>query len=931
MAEKTEVFRIKVEGTQDVLRLEQELKKLKAEARKTTDKTVFTQLTEEIVKTQAALKDARREQNQAINEVLAADKGVGAYKRLSAQLNATKKELKDLAADGRANTQQFREQMLAAQKLDRQLKMIDASVGEFGRNVGNYAGSLKGFFGSLKAQIQASGFIGRGGIQMFATQLFNGVKKLLDIVDQYNTTFSQTAQISKKVEAATDDVVKSYISERKELDTLTVALLNSNTKTDEKQQIIATLNQKYPEYFGNLDAENLKVEDVEKAYRGANSELLKNLKQKTIATILEQQLIEATQKGIEAEKERSKSDALRLAGARDLTAALVEANAQYSESSARVAKGAAGDVQLVNSIVDSLFNDLGKQLGDFEAAFGSTSEYTAQAAQQSAAAQKKAQEQTRAEYKKTLEAAEKARQEYLQSEIEFQKQQIQSALSLQNELKQAIVDNIADEGERAIAQEKLNYEMLKAQRAAQFADIVARAEKQEEELLKVYKDGSSEVIAFRTTVSAQIAELESQFAALSEQDEKAHQNRLTAIQKEGQGERTEETQDWVAQQLALDAQYTAEIEANAARLVQDIDEQLAEGEIKLAESERRKFQIRKKAIEDQLNIVDAQLSMELNLTDQQRSELTAKQSQLYDDLKANDRQYTEFVREQSEQQKQARQKTIEDVLGYVSQGIDAIGELLNAANDAETNRLDEQIETRQKNIDNLEKQLDAASGLQKAFLQKQIDEETRQAEQLAKQKADIEKKAAKRNKAMGIIQAIINTALGVSQALASLPPPASFITAAITGALGAVQIATIAAQPLARGGYTGSGAGKPDKTGYKPAGIVHEGEWVAPKWMVQSKSFSPVIKSLENSRVRRLAIGGFASGGLTSSPQRLQSAISTENADLSAVINSLDAKTDAINSRIDRIEIVHTNRTQESIDKDKKEVQTIRQLNKLIP
>ncbi len=37
----------------------------------------------------------------------------------------------------------------------------------------------------------------------------------------------------------------------------------------------------------------------------------------------------------------------------------------------------------------------------------------------------------------------------------------------------------------------------------------------------------------------------------------------------------------------------------------------------------------------------------------------------------------------------------------------------------------------------------------------------------------------------------------------------------------------------ANGGFTGLGIGKKDNTGFKQAGIVHEEEWVAPKWMIR--------------------------------------------------------------------------------------------------
>jgi len=61
----------------------------------------------------------------------------------------------------------------------------------------------------------------------------------------------------------------------------------------------------------------------------------------------------------------------------------------------------------------------------------------------------------------------------------------------------------------------------------------------------------------------------------------------------------------------------------------------------------------------------------------------------------------------------------------------------------------------------------------------------------------------------------------------------------------------------AKGGFTGSGMGEKDHTGYKQAGIVHEGEYVAPKWMVDSNPM--LFSQLENVRNK----GSFAQGGHT--------------------------------------------------------------------
>ena len=68
-------------------------------------------------------------------------------------------------------------------------------------------------------------------------------------------------------------------------------------------------------------------------------------------------------------------------------------------------------------------------------------------------------------------------------------------------------------------------------------------------------------------------------------------------------------------------------------------------------------------------------------------------------------------------------------------------------------------------------------------------------EQYNARRLQLKRQQAKQEKEMAIFQAMINIATGVTSALAQAPPY-SFILAALVGALGAVQIASIASQPL---------------------------------------------------------------------------------------------------------------------------------------
>lgn len=113
--------------------------------------------------------------------------------------------------------------------------------------------------------------------------------------------------------------------------------------------------------------------------------------------------------------------------------------------------------------------------------------------------------------------------------------------------------------------------------------------------------------------------------------------------------------------------------------------------------------------------------------------------------------------------------------------------------------------------------------------------------------------------------ALTSIGIDTAEAIAALTAasesnPANAVTFGAAGvaqfAAGIVRIlANIAAAKdligFADGGYTGHG-GK-----YEPAGIVHKGEYVAPKHIVNSPSAAPHIAALEGMRTRGYADGGY--------------------------------------------------------------------------
>jgi TP901 family phage tail tape measure protein len=135
---------------------------------------------------------------------------------------------------------------------------------------------------------------------------------------------------------------------------------------------------------------------------------------------------------------------------------------------------------------------------------------------------------------------------------------------------------------------------------------------------------------------------------------------------------------------------------------------------------------------------------------------------------------------------------------------------------------------------------------------------------LEKEKSDkiekIQREAFEQDKQAKIAQAIVSGALAIIQALATLGPIGGAIAAIGIGATTGFQIAKIKAATFADGGYTGEGIMPADSTGFKPAGIVHEGEFVFTKEKTQK--YRPFFEALHRSK--------YADGGVVSAmPQSI--------------------------------------------------------------
>lgn len=209
------------------------------------------------------------------------------------------------------------------------------------------------------------------------------------------------------------------------------------------------------------------------------------------------------------------------------------------------------------------------------------------------------------------------------------------------------------------------------------------------------------------------------------------------------------------------------------------------------------------------------------------------------------------------------------------QGINKISEAILASFAARQAELDK---TLNKQIDTINKS---------TLTQLQKDEQIKNAQKKSEQeKYDLQVEAFEFQKAIDIANTIASTAVAIVNALA-LPPPFSYIQAAVIGATSAIQLGIIAAQqppppPFYEGGFTGVGNPREVSTqlGKKPY-TYHKGEYVVPNKILKTEQGSKlvgVLESMRQNKVGSMGLVGMADGGFSASQinSSVQSALQVE-------------------------------------------------------
>lgn len=754
------------------------------------------------------------------------------YNEMNAAVLALEKRLKSMSKDSFLGSE-GQKTLQQIQTLKNELKSMDAQMGNYQRNVGNYASHWNGlgmsvqqvarelpslavgwntFFLAIsnnlpiladeikKARIeyQAMQEAGQKGIPVWRqivksifswqTALVVGITLLSvygkDIMDWIGSLFKGKRAVDNIVSAermwvdAMKEGRSASIKERTELDLLYKATQDTSRSIQERNAAVDELQRKYPGYFENISKEDFLAGKAADAYARLTEQILKTAQ----ARAIQDKLVERSKEQLEyedqlnnllyersvlndkmrdAERRLAKSPAAATNAARDIYDLGKEAadlDEKISEMQNKLRENERQTIKLENKLnVDDLLNPLGKT--------GDKGKKTAdeQAKYQEDIAKRLSETRISLiddEYEKERQTAQKKYEENIASikgnseeENELRKNYEQI---LQDELL-AIDKNYLDkkdEEERKRIESIMKYEMdrKKNDYAAKSIDNSRDMQRDIREQATLYEQG----IITKKEYEKRKAQITQDYAIIETKRTMALLQELINVQGISDEERLR------------------------------LKEALAEEEIKLIEKVR---DAHTKA-RDEENESDKKYWADIQSS---IDNLKNVSDDAVDGLGTLFGGITELILKMVKDGKLG----LEDLLASAA----AISEGLSTMVIGMYDRQIEKIEERQeKNEEAAEEEKERIEDLvNSGVISTEVGEARKRAaeqttadknKELEKQKAEIQQKQAKWDKANSIIQATIATSLAVTKALPN------FVIAAIVAAMGAAQIAMIAAQPI---------------------------------------------------------------------------------------------------------------------------------------
>lgn len=342
-------------------------------------------------------------------------------------------------------------------------------------------------------------------------------------------------------------------------------------------------------------------------------------------------------------------------------------------------------------------------------------------------------------------------------------------------------------GDKEYEAQKEAIELELAARIKQIEDDeVARQEENSRRISDIVvkeAEARKKALTGKESVEEQKAIIDELYEARRDQLEENARMEIAAV------ERSTETEEVKAAKIL-------EIETNLAASREELRKEQAEADLDVDKQYLTDLEIAADQAADKLNRASGVGKLEAlkeNL-DAQKALYAEQQSQLDDQLAAGLITFDEYKKQEWEitkatadaEAEYVKQKTqtiaegFSTALGQIQSVSDMVFDALSSSVQAELDALDEEYTTDAE---------EARKNANKKYITQ---------EEYDKKKAALELKQAKYAKAQALINAGINTSLAITNALTTWPISLGIAMAAIAGAMGAAQMAIIAAKPLAQ-------------------------------------------------------------------------------------------------------------------------------------
>lgn len=455
------------------------------------------------------------------------------------------------------------------------------------------------------------------------------------------------------------------------------------------------------------------------------------------------------------------------------------------------------------------------------------------------AAKRRQQEAARAaeQLRKEVQAGEDALLNIIKNSLERQRQaEIQSYNRKKKELEDRLANTSATEVQLRTA---LNNQLqgLTAEHNRKLQDIefafAERRLKTEADLISSHlsyvKEGSQEEFdwtlkSLDNQYAAELLTIQKAEAAETLTSEQAEEMRLN-IERKFQKLRLDAENDFAKKQLdAIQKRYADQEETSNTAMIVELNKIKTQYAAKLAAAKgdtaaqtRLKEQFEQESADIQqryaiqtaksaVALIEEELKTE-NLSAEERANLTRQlaqakaqlEQQMADAAIAN----IERVNEKDAKSKEQRMKNAQQWLQIAADSLNSINDLVNTIYDAKIAKVEEEQEANteageaeQERIAQMVEQNVITEEEGEARKRAAEDKTAKKNEELEKKKAKLKEKQAKFDKLNSIAQVGISTALAIMNMMESAPWPVNIAMAAVAGAMGAVQLATIIATPL---------------------------------------------------------------------------------------------------------------------------------------